>query len=76
MSDEQTTHFGYEKVDVKDKARRVAGVFHSVAAKYDIMNDVMSGGIHRIWKQFTIELSGVRPWAQSIRYCRRHWRPY
>ncbi|ABD81960.1 bifunctional demethylmenaquinone methyltransferase/2-methoxy-6-polyprenyl-1,4-benzoquinol methylase UbiE [Saccharophagus degradans] len=60
MSDEQTTHFGYEKVDVKDKARRVAGVFHSVAAKYDIMNDVMSGGIHRIWKQFTIELSGVR----------------
>lgn len=61
MSDEQTTHFGYEKVDVKDKARRVAGVFHSVAAKYDIMNDVMSGGIHRIWKQFTIELSGVRP---------------
>lgn len=61
MSDEQTTHFGYEKVDVKDKAKRVAGVFHSVAAKYDIMNDVMSGGIHRIWKQFTIELSGVRP---------------
>ena len=60
MSDEQTTHFGYEKVDVKDKAKRVAGVFHSVAAKYDIMNDVMSGGIHRIWKQFTIELSGVR----------------
>lgn len=61
MSDEQTTHFGYEKVDVKDKANRVAGVFHSVAAKYDIMNDVMSGGIHRIWKQFTVEISGVRP---------------
>lgn len=60
MSDEQTTHFGFEKVDVKDKANRVAGVFHSVAAKYDIMNDVMSGGIHRIWKQFTIEISGVR----------------
>lgn len=58
---DKTTHFGYEQVDVKDKAERVAGVFHSVAAKYDIMNDVMSGGIHRIWKHFTIEASGVRP---------------
>ncbi|ACR14057.1 bifunctional demethylmenaquinone methyltransferase/2-methoxy-6-polyprenyl-1,4-benzoquinol methylase UbiE [Teredinibacter turnerae] len=61
MSDENTTHFGFETVNAADKAERVAGVFHSVAAKYDLMNDVMSGGIHRLWKKFTIELSGVRP---------------
>ena len=61
QSDQRTTHFGYEQVAVEEKAQRVAGVFHSVAAKYDMMNDVMSGGIHRLWKRFTIELSGVRP---------------
>ncbi|TVZ40583.1 demethylmenaquinone methyltransferase/2-methoxy-6-polyprenyl-1,4-benzoquinol methylase [Alteromonadaceae bacterium 2753L.S.0a.02] len=61
MSDEPTTHFGFETVKTTEKAERVAGVFHSVAAKYDLMNDVMSGGIHRIWKKFTIELSAVRP---------------
>lgn len=60
MSEEQTTHFGYQTVKVEEKADRVAGVFHSVAARYDLMNDLMSGGIHRIWKRFTIELSGVR----------------
>ncbi|MBB3167212.1 bifunctional demethylmenaquinone methyltransferase/2-methoxy-6-polyprenyl-1,4-benzoquinol methylase UbiE [Simiduia aestuariiviva] len=60
MSDKRTTHFGFEQVAVEEKAQRVAGVFHSVAAKYDMMNDVMSGGIHRLWKRFTIELSGVR----------------
>lgn len=60
MSDDKT-HFGFETVRAQDKAGRVAGVFHSVAAKYDLMNDVMSGGIHRLWKRFTIELSGVRP---------------
>ena len=43
------------------KAEKVAEVFHSVAAKYDLMNDVLSGGLHRLWKRFTIELSGVRP---------------
>lgn len=59
-SDQRTTHFGYEEVPVAEKARRVAGVFHSVAAKYDLMNDLMSFGIHRLWKRFTIELSGVR----------------
>jgi demethylmenaquinone methyltransferase/2-methoxy-6-polyprenyl-1,4-benzoquinol methylase len=47
-------------VDSDAKAGLVAGVFHSVAARYDIMNDLMSGGVHRIWKRFTIELSGVR----------------
>ena len=61
MSERDTTHFGYRTVNTDDKARLVAGVFHSVAAKYDLMNDLMSAGIHRIWKRFTIELSGVRP---------------
>ena len=60
MSDKDTTHFGYQEVDKNEKADLVAGVFHSVAARYDLMNDLMSGGIHRIWKRFTIELSGVR----------------
>ncbi len=60
MSDKQTTHFGYRDVDKDAKASLVANVFHSVAARYDIMNDLMSGGVHRIWKRFTIELSGVR----------------
>ncbi|WP_116368001.1 bifunctional demethylmenaquinone methyltransferase/2-methoxy-6-polyprenyl-1,4-benzoquinol methylase UbiE [Parahaliea mediterranea] len=60
MSDKQTTHFGYKEVEKDAKAGLVAGVFHSVAARYDLMNDLMSGGIHRIWKRFTIELSGVR----------------
>lgn len=60
MTEKNTTHFGFEEVNVDDKANRVAGVFHSVASKYDIMNDLMSGGIHRLWKRFTIELSAVR----------------
>ena len=60
MSDKDTTHFGYKEVDKDAKAGMVADVFHSVAARYDLMNDLMSGGIHRIWKRFTIELSGVR----------------
>ncbi|MEH6811798.1 MAG: bifunctional demethylmenaquinone methyltransferase/2-methoxy-6-polyprenyl-1,4-benzoquinol methylase UbiE [Motiliproteus sp.] len=57
---ESTTHFGYEQVQVEEKEKRVAEVFHSVAAKYDIMNDLMSFGVHRLWKAFTIEYSGVR----------------
>jgi demethylmenaquinone methyltransferase/2-methoxy-6-polyprenyl-1,4-benzoquinol methylase len=56
----KTTHFGFETVDEKDKAKRVAGVFTSVAGKYDIMNDLMSAGLHRIWKRFAISVSGVR----------------
>jgi demethylmenaquinone methyltransferase/2-methoxy-6-polyprenyl-1,4-benzoquinol methylase len=60
MSDKETTHFGYKEVDKDAKAGMVAEVFHSVASRYDMMNDLMSGGIHRIWKRFTIELSGVR----------------
>jgi demethylmenaquinone methyltransferase / 2-methoxy-6-polyprenyl-1,4-benzoquinol methylase len=60
MSEQKTTHFGFEQVAVEKKAERVAEVFHSVAAKYDLMNDLMSGGIHRLWKRFTIEASAVR----------------
>lgn len=60
MADDKTTHFGFRNVNASEKAGMVAGVFHSVAAKYDLMNDLMSGGIHRLWKRFTIELSGVR----------------
>ena len=60
MSAKKTTHFGYKEVDKDAKADMVADVFHSVAARYDLMNDLMSAGIHRIWKRFTLELSGVR----------------
>jgi len=56
----KTTHFGFETVDETDKARRVAGVFTSVASKYDIMNDLMSVGLHRLWKRFAVSVSGVR----------------
>jgi demethylmenaquinone methyltransferase/2-methoxy-6-polyprenyl-1,4-benzoquinol methylase len=54
------TDFGFERVDSTDKAARVAGVFSSVAARYDLMNDLMSGGLHRVWKAFTVALAGVR----------------
>jgi demethylmenaquinone methyltransferase / 2-methoxy-6-polyprenyl-1,4-benzoquinol methylase len=55
------THFGYEEVPVADKQRRVREVFSSVASSYDVMNDLMSFGIHRLWKRFVIDLAGVRP---------------
>jgi len=57
---EKTTHFGYETIDSKEKAGKVADVFHSVADNYDLMNDLMSAGIHRLWKHMTIEMSGIR----------------
>ncbi len=57
---QETTHFGYSTVNTEDKVKKVADIFHSVAAKYDIMNDFMSLGIHRLWKRSTIEQSGVR----------------
>ena len=56
----KSTHFGFETVPEEDKASRVAEVFHSVANKYDLMNDLMSGGLHRIWKAFTIAQADVR----------------
>ena len=55
------THFGFETVDEKEKAQRVAGVFSSVAGKYDLMNDLMSVGLHRLWKRFTINTAAPRP---------------
>lgn len=55
------THFGFETVDDADKARRVRGVFDSVAQKYDLMNDVLSGGLHRVWKAYTVGVAAVRP---------------
>ena len=60
------THFGYEEVDVDDKTRRVRGVFDSVASRYDVMNDLMSAGMHRLWKRFAVELAGLRPGAQVL----------
>lgn len=58
---ENNTHFGFETVAEQDKARKVGEVFHSVARRYDLMNDVMSAGLHRLWKHFTVNTSGVRP---------------
>lgn len=57
----EQTHFGFKQVAKKQKESMVADVFHSVAAKYDVMNDLMSLGIHRIWKRYTIDCSGIRP---------------
>ncbi|WP_419603273.1 bifunctional demethylmenaquinone methyltransferase/2-methoxy-6-polyprenyl-1,4-benzoquinol methylase UbiE [Thiolapillus sp.] len=56
----EETHFGYRKVATEEKADLVRGVFDSVASRYDLMNDLMSMGVHRLWKRFTVELSGVR----------------
>lgn len=58
---DDTTHFGFEQVPLREKAQRVAGVFRSVAPKYDIMNDLLSFGVHRLWKRIALELAGVRP---------------
>ena len=55
------THFGYQNVDEQEKAEKVAEVFHSVAMKYDVMNDLMSMGMHRLWKIFTLAQANVRP---------------
>ena len=55
------TQFGYQRIPEEDKARRVAGVFDSVASRYDLMNDLMSAGLHRLWKRIAIERCGVRP---------------
>jgi demethylmenaquinone methyltransferase / 2-methoxy-6-polyprenyl-1,4-benzoquinol methylase len=57
---EQRTHFGFDEVSPTEKTRRVRGVFDSVAGRYDMMNDVMSAGLHRLWKRFAINVSGAR----------------
>ena len=54
-----TTHFGFEKVDESEKAGRVRGVFDSVATRYDLMNDLMSMGLHRAWKAYTVMVANV-----------------
>ncbi|HEY5862416.1 MAG TPA: bifunctional demethylmenaquinone methyltransferase/2-methoxy-6-polyprenyl-1,4-benzoquinol methylase UbiE [Casimicrobiaceae bacterium] len=56
----ESTHFGFEQVPPDEKTRRVRGVFDSVAQRYDLMNDLMSGGMHRLWKRFAVERAGVR----------------
>ena len=65
-SDPQTADFGFEEVPKDDKARRVRAVFDSVASRYDLMNDLMSGGAHRLWKQFMLSLTGLRTGARVL----------
>jgi demethylmenaquinone methyltransferase / 2-methoxy-6-polyprenyl-1,4-benzoquinol methylase len=60
------THFGFESVDERDKARRVRGVFDSVAPRYDLMNDLMSLGLHRAWKAYTVLVANLRPGDQVL----------
>ena len=61
----ETTHFGYKDVPVEEKAEHVRGVFDSVAQRYDIMNDLMSAGLHRLWKRHTIDQAAARPRAHA-----------
>ena len=61
-----STHFGFETVDEADKASRVRGVFDSVASRYDVMNDLMSMGLHRVWKAYTVMVSGVREGSRVL----------
>jgi demethylmenaquinone methyltransferase/2-methoxy-6-polyprenyl-1,4-benzoquinol methylase len=63
---DKTVDFGYEKVAPADKAARVRAVFASVAGRYDVMNDLMSFGAHRLWKQFTLSLTGLRPGQRAL----------
>src|SRR2546423_10409069 len=60
------THFGFQSVDERDKARRVRGVFDSVAPRYDLMNDLMSMGLHRAWKAYTVMVANLAPGAQVL----------
>ena len=66
MNSDKNTHFGFEQVAEAEKARRVAEVFTSVAQRYDLMNDLMSGGLHRAWKAYTIARSGVREGSRVL----------
>jgi demethylmenaquinone methyltransferase/2-methoxy-6-polyprenyl-1,4-benzoquinol methylase len=63
---DKTTHFGYQQVPENEKPRRVGEVFRSVAPSYDLMNDLMSFGLHRVWKRFALEMSGVRPGSRVL----------
>jgi demethylmenaquinone methyltransferase/2-methoxy-6-polyprenyl-1,4-benzoquinol methylase len=62
----KTVDFGYEKVSPAEKTARVRGVFDSVAGKYDLMNDLMSGGLHRLWKRFALAQTGLRPGQRAL----------
>ena len=64
--DEAATHFGYEEVPWSEKRRRVGRVFDSVADNYDLMNDLMSAGLHRVWKRFTLARTGLRPGQRAL----------
>lgn len=66
MATDNTTHFGFKQVAVEDKVKLVRGVFDSVAEQYDIMNDLMSLGIHRLWKRIAVQLSNVRKGEQVL----------
>lgn len=66
MADEHSTDFGFQRVTPRDKARRVRGVFDSVADRYDLMNDLMSAGAHRLWKRFTLALANLRPGQRAL----------
>src|SRR5579864_2825051 len=66
MSGDSPTDFGFERVSPADKARRVRGVFDSVASRYDLMNDLMSAGAHRLWKRFTLALANLRPGQRAL----------
>ncbi len=66
MSDEGSTDFGFERVPRAEKARRVRGVFDSVAPRYDLMNDLMSLGLHRAWKAYTVLVADIRPGARVL----------
>jgi demethylmenaquinone methyltransferase/2-methoxy-6-polyprenyl-1,4-benzoquinol methylase len=61
-----STHFGFKTVDEHDKAQRVRGVFDSVAPKYDVMNDLMSAGLHRLWKRYTLTVANPQPGDQVL----------
>ena len=66
MKSNEETHFGFEQVNAEEKAGKVAEVFHSVADKYDIMNDVMSFGVHRLWKRFTLAQTGLKNGQRAL----------
>ena len=66
MNSDKNTHFGFQSVEESDKARHVRGVFDSVASKYDLMNDLMSGGLHRAWKAYTVAVANVREGDQVL----------
>src|ERR1700729_582888 len=66
VTDERSTDFGFQRVPREDKARRVRGVFDSVAGNYDLMNDLMSAGAHRLWKRFALSLTNLRPGQRAL----------